>query len=702
MTRFPSRWRSLPPLLIALLVLGAVPAAAQTAVAPLGTADSTVDLGGIAADGAAGGTLRLGGLRVFASSDDDPARNAPGGGRRYAEVAVDLAGTLDVSANSDDGGTEAGASADIGELGVVTAGVLEASATDAEVRAQIASLSADLATARVRATVEAVTPVTSTVSGTAAESSNGVRVRDLRLTLGDVVAEAVLDAQASSVLDDIAAILGVSAGTSADVLADTELLALDELSLVATARADGTTSSADAVCTITGLRVAILDDVVVEDCDDLAALLVELDAALEELLDTLPLVGAEADLVTLTAPAITVTADGARDGGYLTGRTEIIGLGIRIDGFDLLGGAVVEDLVLEPAAVTAEASFRATDGGTGGGGGGGGGNGDGCDDDDATAAPACARPVERLAGDNRVDTAVEVSSATFTSADVVVLARSDVYADALAGAPVALRDDAPILLTPPDDLTDGVAAEIERLGASEAILLGGTAALSAAVEAEARAMGLTVTRIGGENRFGTAALLAAELGATTESAVLVEGGNPDPARGWPDAVSAAPFAAFTARPILLVTADDLPDETAAALETQGVTEAVVVGGEAAVGTQVVAEVEAGGTRTRRVAGMTRYETSAAVYAEGLGEGMNEGVVWLATGSNWPDALVVGPAAAAGGNGFLIIDGGSLSASPPTRDVLIDRADLIETARIVGGTGTVSAQVEQEVRVILNP
>lgn len=80
MTRSPSRWRSLPPLLAALLVLGAVPAFAQTPVAPLGTADTTVDLGGIAADAAASGTLRLGGLRVFASTDDDPVRNAPGGG----------------------------------------------------------------------------------------------------------------------------------------------------------------------------------------------------------------------------------------------------------------------------------------------------------------------------------------------------------------------------------------------------------------------------------------------------------------------------------------------------------------------------------------------------------------------------------------------------------------------------------------------
>jgi hypothetical protein len=207
--------------------------------------------------------------------------------------------------------------------------------------------------------------------------------------------------------------------------------------------------------------------------------------------------------------------------------------------------------------------------------------------------------------------------------------------------------------------------------------------------------------VGGANRFATAALLAEELGATAASAVIVEGGHASPARGWPDAVSAAPYAAHTGRPILLVTADSLPRETAEALDRQGVTETVVVGGEAAVGVEVFAELEAGGHAPRRVFGQDRYGTSAAVYAEGLAEGMDPAVVWLATGANWPDALVVGPAAAADGHTFLLVDGNQLSGSPAARQVLVDNRARIDLARMVGGPESISEAVQAEVRDILD-
>ncbi len=48
-------------------------------------------------------------------------------------------------------------------------------------------------------------------------------------------------------------------------------------------------------------------------------------------------------------------------------------------------------------------------------------------------------PAERLAGTDRVRTAVRISASTFPTADTVVLARADTYPDALAGAPLASR-----------------------------------------------------------------------------------------------------------------------------------------------------------------------------------------------------------------------------------------------------------------------
>ena len=80
---------------------------------------------------------------------------------------------------------------------------------------------------------------------------------------------------------------------------------------------------------------------------------------------------------------------------------------------------------------------------------------------------ACAQDeidVERIQGGSRFLTAVEISKAGWTGATNIVLARSDDYADALAGVPLAYRLDAPILLTPPSRLDSDTLAEIKRLG----------------------------------------------------------------------------------------------------------------------------------------------------------------------------------------------------------------------------------------------
>ncbi|HUG85821.1 MAG TPA: cell wall-binding repeat-containing protein, partial [Euzebya sp.] len=104
-------------------------------------------------------------------------------------------------------------------------------------------------------------------------------------------------------------------------------------------------------------------------------------------------------------------------------------------------------------------------------------------------APAVSPGVtQRLSGPTRIQTAVAVSRATFDAADVVVLARSDAYADALAGAPLAGRDDGPLLLSPSTHLPGTVRREIQRLGASRVILLGDETALSVEVEQQMRDM----------------------------------------------------------------------------------------------------------------------------------------------------------------------------------------------------------------------
>lgn len=311
------------------------------------------------------------------------------------------------------------------------------------------------------------------------------------------------------------------------------------------------------------------------------------------------------------------------------------------------------------------------------------------------------REVLRVGGEDRIQTAILTSRERFPEggADTVVLSRGNDYADALAGAPYAATVDASILLTPSNRLDDGVRAEIRRLGAETAVLLGGNEAIEPSVAEELRREGLTVERIGGGNRFDTARLLAQEIGGT--EVFVAEGFDVDPTRGWPDALAVAPLAAKLRQPILLVDTNGLPQETADAIESLDVSSATVVGGTAAVSEETEQAVADLGPQTSRVAGATRYETSAIVAGLGLRNGLAVTDTWFATGANWPDALSSGPTIAATNGTLLLVDPSDLENSEPTRRFFAERACGVLTLRILGGTEAISQNVQSQGQSLLD-
>jgi putative cell wall-binding protein len=301
--------------------------------------------------------------------------------------------------------------------------------------------------------------------------------------------------------------------------------------------------------------------------------------------------------------------------------------------------------------------------------------------------------VERAAGADRVATSVALADRAFPDgAARVVLGRSDAYADALAAAPLAATLDAPVVLNPSNTLHAGVAALIDRLGATEAVLVGGTGALGPAVADALRAKGVTVRRIAGANRFDTARLVASEIGGT--DAYLVEGVNASTDRGWPDAVAVSGLAALQKRPILLTTSTMLPAETSAAMQHLGTRTVTIVGGTRAVSDAVASQAGQFAT-VRRVSGSTRYDTSTKLAQLAVAAGADEGAVWLATGRSFPDALAAGAAAARSGAVLLLVDGVDLVGSPEPRAWLASRASLREIV-LVGGPSTISDLVEKTV------
>lgn len=277
----------------------------------------------------------------------------------------------------------------------------------------------------------------------------------------------------------------------------------------------------------------------------------------------------------------------------------------------------------------------------------------------------------RLSGENRYETAIAVSKQGWESADTVVIARGDQYADALTAAPLADQNEAPILLTRSGALASGVAEEIARLGATNAIVLGGTKAVSADVVAELEELDLEVQRIGGETRYDTAVAIANELETAATDAVVVSGLN------FPDALSAGSYAAVNDKPILLTRPDRIPAVIADELENYDTT--TIIGGSQAVSEGVADELP----NADRVSGADRYLTSAAV-ADLLFDGAVEGLA--ANGQNFPDALTGNALAAAYEAPMLLVKKDSVNS------VVENRAHYYGTVFTSGGTQVVSPEV----------
>ena len=92
--------------------------------------------------------------------------------------------------------------------------------------------------------------------------------------------------------------------------------------------------------------------------------------------------------------------------------------------------------------------------------------------------------VTRLAGADRYATAAAISAATWAQSDVVYLATGANFPDGLAGGAAAGALDVPMLLVRGTDVPSVLGQEIIRLHPTRIVILGGTGAVSAAVEAE--------------------------------------------------------------------------------------------------------------------------------------------------------------------------------------------------------------------------
>ncbi|WP_194925263.1 cell wall-binding repeat-containing protein [Catenulispora pinisilvae] len=322
--------------------------------------------------------------------------------------------------------------------------------------------------------------------------------------------------------------------------------------------------------------------------------------------------------------------------------------------------------------------------------------------------PEAVTHVTRLAGPDRVGTAIAVSQAEFPDPGTptsgpsgLLLARSDQYADALAGS--VLAKNAPLLLTPSTTLDAAVRAEIVRvLGPAQGTdvpvitLLGGPQALSPAVEKAVAALGYPVRRLGGPDRFATAVDIArADLAVHPydRKFVVATGEN------FADALSAS----ATGDPILLTDDQAMPAATAAFLKSAatptsaGPATFYAVGGQARAATAKLWPHGPAGAKTVPLSGTDRYETSFLVAREFFGATpTNPGRVYLgvATATNWPDSLA-GGAAMSNLPGPMLLVNPKTGLSPEEQQWVSANAGAVDSALVFGGPDALSSTVDAQ-------
>lgn len=307
--------------------------------------------------------------------------------------------------------------------------------------------------------------------------------------------------------------------------------------------------------------------------------------------------------------------------------------------------------------------------------------------------------VERLAGSDRIATSVAISREAFpTTAPTAVVARADLFADALAAAGLAAEVGGPILLTGSDALDERVRAELDRLQPGTILLAGGEAALSAAVAEAAEAEGRRrVVRLGGVDRYATAALLADEMvtrGGDVPAATVALGDRPS-GDAWPDALAAGNVAVANRQPTLLVTPDVVPQVTFDALQRllgDGGS-VLIAGGPAAVSTAVEQSLVDAGFVVERAAGDTRFSTAVALAERALAAGASDGPIVLASGRAFPDALAAAPLLAVTGGRLLLTEPDELVA--PVTELLAASAEEIDLVYLAGGQAALSGTIATE-------
>ena len=296
--------------------------------------------------------------------------------------------------------------------------------------------------------------------------------------------------------------------------------------------------------------------------------------------------------------------------------------------------------------------------------------------------------VRRVAGENRYATNLAVNNVLdHEKGGVVFVASGTSFPDALSAGPAVAVNDGALFLTASGSLSADSLAKIRSLEPSKVYIVGGAGVVSSNVVAQLRdATDVFPLRIAGANRYETSAKVFQTFfsGRDVDRAFVATG------LAYPDGLSASAAAGALDAPVLLVngaSGTNILSESAALLKRLGTDNIVIAGGSGAVNTRIESNLKKDFTSITRLAGANRYATNMAVNAyvnENVGDIAMTGV-WVATGTDFPDALSAAPGAG-DPTQRLVLSNGKCISKPVVSEWITGAGSQVEMTTLVGGVG----------------
>lgn len=194
--------------------------------------------------------------------------------------------------------------------------------------------------------------------------------------------------------------------------------------------------------------------------------------------------------------------------------------------------------------------------------------------------------VTRVSGIDRYETArkIAIKVREKGNKDTLEIASGESFPDALSMSSLAIKENAPILLSKNNELPNITKKSISEWNIKNVNIAGSNKTISNKVESEIKndsKNSINIKRYGGKDRYETSVIISKVAFQKSDKAVYTSGEN------FADALVSGSFAAHKSAPVLLVKKEMVPFTVKEYTEKMKVKDVFIIGGKSTIGDKIL-------------------------------------------------------------------------------------------------------------------